>query len=292
MRIGELSRRTGVSDHVLRAWERRYSLLAPHRTPAGYRLYGAEDEHRVRQMQGLLRGGLATSEAARTVLAGTADDVTSRVRLPAARASGVRRLLLDAVRRFDDQAATAVLDDLAAEVGVEATIADVVLPLLRAVGDGWQRGTTSIAHEHVASQLVRRALARWAGGPLPSGGTGPAAVLACPPGEQHDLALLALSVLLRRRRWTVHYLGPDTPLDEATDVASQVGARVVVLAATDPGRFLDLTAPSAGATTVPLLLAGAGATLQVGTDLGHEVTSLAPLELADALHDGVLPTAS
>ena len=68
VRIGELGRRVGVSDHVLRAWERRYGLLRPVRSPGGYRLYSDADERRVRRMQAHLAAGLSAAEAARAAL--------------------------------------------------------------------------------------------------------------------------------------------------------------------------------------------------------------------------------
>ena len=68
VRIGELSRRTGVSDHTLRAWEHRYGLLRPHRTPGGFRLYSTADERRIRWMTSLLGSGMSPAEAARVVL--------------------------------------------------------------------------------------------------------------------------------------------------------------------------------------------------------------------------------
>ena len=68
LRIGELSRRLGVTDHVLRAWESRYGLLQPVRSAGGFRLYSAADEGRIRQMQAYLAEGLSAAEAARTVL--------------------------------------------------------------------------------------------------------------------------------------------------------------------------------------------------------------------------------
>src|SRR5690349_24662351 len=70
LRIGELSRRLGVSDHVLRAWERRYGLLRPVRTTGGFRLYSEADLDRVRRMQAYLDQGLSAAEAARAVLDG------------------------------------------------------------------------------------------------------------------------------------------------------------------------------------------------------------------------------
>jgi DNA-binding transcriptional MerR regulator len=63
-RIGELSRRSGVSPELLRAWERRYGLLQPLRSPGGLRLYSSEDLDRVRVMREHLAGGLAAAEAA------------------------------------------------------------------------------------------------------------------------------------------------------------------------------------------------------------------------------------
>ena len=68
LRIGELSRRLGVSDHVLRAWESRYGLLQPVRSAGGFRLYSEADESRVRRMQAHLADGLSAAEAARAVL--------------------------------------------------------------------------------------------------------------------------------------------------------------------------------------------------------------------------------
>ena len=68
LRIGELSRRVGVSEHLLRAWESRYGLLSPVRSPGGYRLYSAGDEQRVRRMQFHLAQGLRAAEAARATI--------------------------------------------------------------------------------------------------------------------------------------------------------------------------------------------------------------------------------
>src|SRR5512134_638137 len=65
LRIGELSRRTGVAPELLRAWERRYGLLRPARSEGGFRLYSDADERRVELMRLHLRRGLAAAEAAR-----------------------------------------------------------------------------------------------------------------------------------------------------------------------------------------------------------------------------------
>src|SRR6188472_4571284 len=74
LRIGELARRVAVNQDLLRAWERRYGLLKPARSPGGYRLYSGADEQRVRRMQAHLARGLAAAEAARAAL----DEETDR----------------------------------------------------------------------------------------------------------------------------------------------------------------------------------------------------------------------
>ncbi len=82
LRIGELSRRLGLSDHVLRAWESRYGLLQPVRSPGGFRLYSEADEARVRQMQAYLADGLSASEAARAALTGSTGADSARAAEP------------------------------------------------------------------------------------------------------------------------------------------------------------------------------------------------------------------
>ena len=208
LRIGELSKRSGVSPELLRAWERRYGLLEPTRSPGGLRLYSLDDLERVRLMQEHLAGGLAAAEAA--ALASTPEhrDAADAARAPAA--SAVRDLAA-ALDAFDEPRAQAVLDELLAVATVDALLTDVVLPYLRELGERWERGEASIAQEHFASAVLRGRLLGLARGW--GRGLGPLALLACLPGEQHDLGLIAFGLALRARGWRVAYLGPDTPLD-------------------------------------------------------------------------------
>src|SRR5829696_3445032 len=114
IRIGELSRRVGVSVDRLRAWERRYGLLSPLRTAGGFRLYSALDERRLRAMQSHLAAGLSAAEAAAVVLAGEG--------LGAGGPAGSERLddeLRDALASFDANRAHGVIDALIAGVGAD-----------------------------------------------------------------------------------------------------------------------------------------------------------------------------
>ena len=183
LRIGELSRRAGVSDHVLRAWESRYGLLQPVRSAGGFRLYSEADALRVGRMQAHLARGLSAAEAARAVLgedsgAGRPRPGRRADRAPpaAGELAGALRQALDA---FDEPAAQAVLDRLLSDLSLTTVLRDVVLPYLTELGERWERGTASVAQEHFASNLIRGRLAGLARGW--GNGHGPRAVLACPP---------------------------------------------------------------------------------------------------------------
>lgn len=247
-RIGELSRRTGFAPELLRAWERRYGLLRPDRTSGGFRLYSDDDLERILLMRRHLEDGLSAAEAA--ALASIAE-LTSP--------GDAGDALAAALDGFDDARANVELDRLLATFSAEAVIRDVLMPYLSRLGERWAEGEGSIAQEHFASSLLRGRLLGLARGW--DRGMGPRVVLACPPGEQHDLPLIALGLALRARGWRVTYLGADTPLDDLAAAVRALDPRLVVLSAVIPGRFEAVAAEIAElAAIAPVALAGPAAT--------------------------------
>ena len=282
LRIGELSRRLGVSDHVLRAWESRYGLLQPVRSAGGFRLYSEADALRVRRMQAHLADGLSAAEAARAVLGqdSRADGRaagTDRVPTTDSELSGALRQALDA---FDEPAAQAVLDRLLSDLSLTAVLRDVVLPYLTELGERWERGTASVAQEHFATNVIRGRLAGLARGW--GNGHGPRAVLACPPGDLHDLALMVFGIVLHRSGWRIDYLGMDTPLAELTRTVDARRPALVVVAATLPETLGPLAAQlTALAQRAPLALAGAGATPEIASTVGAKLMMRDPVTEAE-----------
>jgi MerR family transcriptional regulator, light-induced transcriptional regulator len=283
LRIGELSRRLGVSDHVLRAWERRYGVLRPVRTAGGFRLYSEADLDRVRRMQAYLAQGLSAAEAARAAVDGEP---------PAGTGAGgpayhdgltdAAATLAAALDEFDEPAAHAVLDRLLGTLTVETVLRDVVLPYLRALGDRWERGDVSVAQEHFASNLIRGRLAGLARGW--GHGHGPRAILACVPDELHDIALLAFGIVLNRNGWRIEYLGASTPLDDLIRLAHAQRPDLIVLAATRPERFDGLTDDLARlARVTPIALAGPGATPAIADAVGARLLTDDPVTAAEQL---------
>jgi DNA-binding transcriptional MerR regulator len=279
LRIGELSRRLGVSDHVLRAWESRYGLLQPVRTAGGFRLYSEADERRVRRMQAHLARGLSAAQAAQAALGEDNEDSPDPDRSPAAASElyGALRRALDA---FDETAAQAVLDRLVADFSLATTLREIILPYLAELGVRWEQGTASIAQEHFASNIIHGRLAGLARGW--GNGHGPLAVLACPPDELHDLPLMIFGIVLNRTGWRIHFLGTSTPLDEVSRTVEASHPNLVVLAATRPGTLDPFTAQlTALARRAPLMLAGAGASPQLAVAVQATLLTGDPVTAAE-----------
>jgi MerR family transcriptional regulator, light-induced transcriptional regulator len=230
MRIGELSRRTGVSPELLRAWEQRYGLLEPTRSRGGFRLYSADDEARVRRTTALIAEGLAAAEAARQAVG--APVVPRRTDAPLL--DDLRDALRVALDGFNATAAHTALDRLLAVVSVESAIVDVLIPYLQDLGERWADGTASVAQEHFASHLIR---GRLLGLTRDWGGGARSAVLACLPGEAHDLGLIMFGILIARRGWSVTFLGADTPFDSLDKSVRALAPSLVVLATVTADRF-------------------------------------------------------
>jgi MerR family transcriptional regulator, light-induced transcriptional regulator len=283
VRIGELGRRVGVSEHVLRAWERRYGLLQPERSPGGYRLYSAADEHRIRRMQAHLAAGLSAAEAAQAALSEErASPPPERTEPAGGGVTGPAQDLADRLDRLDEPGAQAALDRLFAGFTTETVLRDTLLPYLHHLGDRWEHGDASIADEHFASNLLRGRLASLARGW--GYGHGPCAILACPPGEQHDLGLLMFGIVLHRCGWRVEYLGASTPIPELARTARQAHADIIVLAAAIENHVHGLTGDLTRlARQLPLALAGAGATQALADETGARLLTGDPVTEAQRL---------
>ena len=275
LRIGELSRRVGVSPELLRAWEVRYGLLQPTRSPGGFRLYSEADEERIRRMRAYQDQGLSAAEAARLALEWASDErpATNVVVLDSSS-------LADALERFDEPAAQAAFDRALATLSLDALLRDLLIPYLHDLGERWEAGTASIAQEHFATSVVRGRLLGLARGW--GQGAGPLAILACAPGELHDLPLIAFGLALRARGWSIAYLGPDTPLGTLLDTAQALEPRLVVVSATTP-RHLSRVRDELGvlAKTAPLAVAGAGATAALAESVGAALLSEDPVGEAE-----------
>ncbi len=281
LRIGELSRRAGVSPEVLRAWERRYHLFAPKRTEGGFRLYSTSDLARITAMKRLLTDGMSASEAAQQVLRRPAAGAEAPVPAPALleqRIGALRAALLS----YDETGADRAIDHLLMEFDVETVMRSVFLPLLREIGELWEQEQLNVSQEHFASNLIRRRL-----GGLTRGwedGVGPRALLTCPPDEDHDIPLMMLGIALGNRGWRITFLGARTPAEDLVRALEGVLPVVVVLASPDSGKFVAMSASLREISkSARVAIGGTGATQPIADACGAMVLVGDPISAANEI---------
>jgi DNA-binding transcriptional MerR regulator len=276
LRIGELSKRSGVSPHVLRAWERRYGLLRPVRSSGGLRLYSTDDLDRVRRMREHLGEGVAAAEAAALVTGAAPGGAAAG---PAFEAEAARRDLATALDSFDEARANDVIDALLAVATIDVFLRDVLLPYLHELGDRWERGEASIAQEHFASNVLRGRLLGlgrdW------GRGIGPRALLACLPREEHELGLIAFGLALRSRGWRIAYLGADTPLETLENAAGALEPEVIAVSAVATDRVATLDEGLRRLARRHTVVVGGGGATGAAAEWGVVVLSGDPVAAAE-----------
>ena len=215
--IKQAARLTGIREATLRTWERRYAVVAPRRTPSGYRLYSDETIAVLTTMRRLVDAGWSPAEAARAIREG--DVPVSRASAapgPAqagdpADAAAYMELFLTSAARMDTAGIEESLDGGFSIGSFEHVVDTWLCPSLVALGEGWARGEIDVAGEHSTAHAVMRRLsaAFEAAGSRPRG---PTVVVGLPAGSLHQLGALAFATAIRRLGLDVLYLGPSVPL--------------------------------------------------------------------------------
>lgn len=233
-----VARRTGLTTHVIRVWEKRYSAVVPKRTDTNRRLYSDADVERLRLLRDATVSGRSIGQIARL----PTEELKSLISED--RQAGVgssrpthsapvtdRQLLeqaIDAIDRFDNAALEQVFADAIVAFGQNAMIERVVLPLLHQIGDMWETGRIRIAHEHMASAVVRSIIGSFITGySVPV--SAPLALVATPVSQVHEYGALVVAAVAAAEGWRVTYLGPSLPAEEIAGVAISTGAAVVAL---------------------------------------------------------------
>lgn len=226
LRIGAVARRTGVAVATLRAWESRYAVLRPSRTEGGHRLYSEEDVDRVLAVLRLTGQGWSVAAAAASVTAERSPARLGLVRSPSegedeagtttrtaertdATTVRLRDDLARAIHAFDASTAEGSLDTSIARIGVAFTLEDVVMPVLRDLGEGWEDDPALIAAEHFATNTLRPRLHRLLTGVRSA--SAPTCIAAAPEPEDHELGVLSAAAVAADLGFRVTFLGSRTP---------------------------------------------------------------------------------
>jgi len=222
--IRTVSEVTGVNAVTLRAWERRYGLIQPLRTPKGHRLYTQDDISLINDIQRRLADGTAISKIARDISSTSSDDTDS----PADVWVHYRQRMVSAVEAFNESGLDTIYNDAMSLYPVDIVTLRLILPLLDDLGERWKTQPGRIAEEHFFSVYLRNKLgARFHHQNLRN--NGPTLIAACLPGEHHEFGLLLFALMANSKGFRIILLGADLPVYELHHVVSKTQCQGVVL---------------------------------------------------------------
>lgn len=234
--IRVVSRRTGLSRDVLRAWEHRYGAVRPERSPGGQRYYSDTDIERLRLISRALEAGRRIGQVARLTTDELARLVRKDQRAETERNGGDTRRrrarvfledALGAVREMNARRLESILGRAALALEAAELIDHLVAPLMSQIGDLWWHHQLTPGHERLATTVVRRTLDDIRANA--QGDSGPTIVVATPSGQHHEIGAMLAAAAAAADGWHVIYLGADLPAASIATAVEMTGAQAVAL---------------------------------------------------------------
>ena len=289
--IRVVAQRTGLSTPVLRAWERRYSVVIPSRSNGGQRLYSDADIRRLQLLATAVDGGRSIGLIADLEPPQLEALIDEDRQIPiqpvggGAVAPDTERvtLALEHIKQMRTDALEQLLMRSAVEMRPHELVESLMVPLLQEIGRGWQAGRLPPSTEHIASVAIRRFL-EWMSSTNQKDQAAPLALTGTPAGQQHEFGALLAGVVAAYEGWRVRFLGPDLPALEIARAAQTMNARMVALSAVHPrldakGVHEVLELRRLLPTNVKIVIGGAGA--EPHRDRWQEVGILSPSTFSD-----------
>jgi MerR family transcriptional regulator, light-induced transcriptional regulator len=210
--IRDIENLSGIKAHTLRIWEQRYGIMAPQRRESNHRRYNSEDLKQILRISFLYHQGYKISK-----IAAMSSEEIKRLSLEFSSKSSYEvfiNQMMEASIDFDEEAFERVFSDLFANMGLEKSMIHVIYPFLNYIGILWMTGNVIPAQEHFASNIIRNKIFA-AIDALPKTGryTNRKIILICPPGEFHEIPLLLVQFLLKRRGISYVFFGVNTSMD-------------------------------------------------------------------------------
>ena len=233
---------TGIKPDTLRAWERRYGLPQPERTPGRHRLYSQYDIDMLKWLQARQEEGLSISRAvdlwrqleaegeSPVEVYGADEEETAVPIVEGDSINQLRAAWIAACLEFDERHARQILSQAFALFSMETVCFKLLQKALVEIGTGWYEGRITVQQEHFASALAIRQLETLLhAAPMPN--KDGRIVVACAPEELHTFSALLLTLLLRQRGWDVVYLGADVPPDRLTATLADIRPQLLIVTA-------------------------------------------------------------
>jgi DNA-binding transcriptional MerR regulator/methylmalonyl-CoA mutase cobalamin-binding subunit len=234
---------TGVNPVTLRAWERRYGLIVPTRTPKGHRIYSQNDIDLINRIVGLLDRGISIGQASHSLGKSTVEPAASRQEQDNPWLAYQERAI-DAVLHFDENRLDSIYNQALALYPIDIVTERLLVPVLITLGKRWEEAEGSISEEHFFGAFMRNKLgARFHHRHKKT--SGKKLLVCCLPDEHHEIGVMLFSLAAHDHGYGLVYLGPNMPLQELATTARRAGCDAIVLSGsvTPPAALLARELP-------------------------------------------------
>ena len=239
-----VARRTGLTPHAIRVWEKRYGAVTPIRTATKRRLYSDTEIERLRLLRQATLAGHSIGQIAHLptdrLLALVAAEEEAVPPLhgrgapgPSASVPALLDAAVAAIERFDAEGLEVVLRRASVECSLPVLLEQVITPLMERIGELWQEGVLRVAHEHLASSVIRTSLELLRGASL-APPSAPGLIATTPAGQMHEIGALMAAITAASEGWRVAYLGPNLPAVDLAAAAQHHQARAIALSIVYP----------------------------------------------------------
>jgi DNA-binding transcriptional MerR regulator/methylmalonyl-CoA mutase cobalamin-binding subunit len=238
--IKVVSQMTGLSVHVIRAWEKRYHVVEPDRTDTNRRSYSEEEIEKLKLMNTAVQNGHNISSIAKLSVeelksligkeksSQKESHISETSSIEAADFNALINSSLEAIKVYDDETLETILLKSSSQMSQPQLIENFIVPLVYKIGDLWHDGDIRVANEHMASAVIRNFLANQIEN-YPSAENAPVVICATPRGQEHELGALIAGLTAAASGWRIIYLGPNLPVEEIAAVAVSLDARAIAL---------------------------------------------------------------
>lgn len=255
--IKAVSRMLNIQAGTLRAWERRYQMIAPVRNESGHRLYTEEHVEILRWLISKINQGFTISQAV-SLLENSSLSMEKAEVPKRDQADEIGDKLLAALLEFDSTQAHELINQAFSLYTIDKTVIDLLGPILIKVGDLWEEGSITTAHEHFASSFIRSRIEGLSNS-FPHSTFLPKSIAVCGPGEKHELGLLIYTLYLRRKGFEVIFLGTSLAENDLEVVVEKIKPKFLFFSCTlEENRKATLELAQEMNKTFPDLMIGLG----------------------------------
>ncbi len=236
--INVVSKQTGLSQFVIRAWENRYNAVVPNRTDTNRRVYSESDIEKLKLLKNLTESGFNISNIANLEIPELQNLITKGITgsVNESKFSADTKTIeacMNAIKNYNGSDLYQILQRASIEFTNLELINEILLPLIYEIGENWHQGKLKIAQEHLATAVIQNFLKNLINIYRPKR-ISPKLVTAAPKGQQHELGALIVSLVAASEGWNLIYLGSDLPINEISETVNNSDSDVLALSIVYP----------------------------------------------------------